>query len=272
MLKKLIFLTLLTLSTPSVAERWFDVEVIVFKRDLNSDSVNEKWPDAQPEINISNAISLSSDLSLKKYGMSLIAKKNLKLKDEYKRLDRHRSFTPLIHVGWRQNDGSRNEMPKIRFKAGTNYQADFYTDGSPKNIEYFTETSLTNEAQSPKINAPIYEFDGYIRLYVQHYLFFETNLVLRESIEQKVLKQLPVNAEKNTEEKGDYSMSEELSSISQFNPSPEADNTETRPRTFAIERYLRPYSLKQKRRMKSGEMHYIDHPKIGVLIQVTRVN
>lgn len=37
------------------------------------------------------------------------------------------------------------------------------------------------------------------------------------------------------------------------------------------ETFLKSYRLDQKRRMRSGETHYLDHPLMGVIIQVRRV-
>ncbi|GAM76452.1 hypothetical protein JCM19241_3989 [Vibrio ishigakensis] len=35
--------------------------------------------------------------------------------------------------------------------------------------------------------------------------------------------------------------------------------------------YLKSYRMEQKRRMRSGETHYLDHPLMGMIIQVRRV-
>lgn len=275
-LKKLIFLALISLSFPSVAERWFEVEVIVFKRNLLPNSIEEKWPDTQPEIDMENAISLLSPTSRKKYGLSLLPKNKRQLTDEYNRLRKHAGYTPLLHLAWRQNDGNRRQMPKIRFRAGKNYQADFYSDGTPLNaqitLDDFTETSLTDPTKTPKINKPIYELDGFIRLYVQHYLFIETDLVLRQPGERNVLQEIktiqidsPYFKEESTFILRDPPSFEE----NIIQPDKDFENPE---QTYAIERYLRPYPFKHKRRMKSGETHYLDHPMLGLIIQVRRIN
>jgi hypothetical protein len=36
--------------------------------------------------------------------------------------------------------------------------------------------------------------------------------------------------------------------------------------------FLKSYRLDQKRRMRSTETHYLDHPLLGMIIQVRRVN
>jgi hypothetical protein len=35
---------------------------------------------------------------------------------------------------------------------------------------------------------------------------------------------------------------------------------------------LQPYAFTHKRRMRSGETHYLDNPMMGLIIQVRKVN
>ncbi|QSA20002.1 hypothetical protein JV197_08680, partial [Vibrio furnissii] len=42
--------------------------------------------------------------------------------------------------------------------------------------------------------------------------------------------------------------------------------------TVDVESFLKSYRMDQKRRMRSGETHYLDHPLMGMIIQVRRVN
>lgn len=275
-MKKLIFLVLIAFSWPSVAERWFEVEVIVFKRNINSNSMSEQWPDTQPDIDIDNAISLLSPASRKKYAMSLLPKNQRKLTETFNRLRKHADYTPLLHLAWRQNDSSRDRMPKIHFRAGENYQAKYYTDGTVISAESypadFTEMSLTGQAKTTKINGPIYELDGFIRLYVQHYLFIETDLVLREVNKRRVLQDINViQTEAPFFNKETTIIGDNPSSFAK-NETPIFSGLQKPQRTYAIERYLTPYHFKQKRRMRSGEIHYLDHPKLGLIVQVRRIN
>lgn len=54
-MKKLIPLLLLLVSMPSLAQRQFDIEVILFKRAVDAEKVSESWPNSLPEINVSRA-------------------------------------------------------------------------------------------------------------------------------------------------------------------------------------------------------------------------
>ncbi|WP_028024071.1 peptidoglycan binding protein CsiV [Enterovibrio calviensis] len=269
-MKKLIFLLLCTISWPSLAERWFDVEVIVFKRNQNPDSVQENWPDTQPNINLSNAVSVFDSATLSAKGLQVLPKSNWQLNAEYNRLANHAGFKPLLHTAWRQNDGSKNAMPKLRFTAGKNFGDAYYTDGTPKNIALNADNAYdSNEKQS----GSMYELDGFIRVYVQHYLFIETDLVLREPGERKVLQDVSeVPAPLSNQPITDIETVSADGSVA--NLPAEADTfagLQKLERTYAVEKYLKPYAFEQKRRMRSGEIHYLDHPLMGLIIQVTRV-
>lgn len=242
-----------------MAQRWFDVEIIVFKRNIDPKTVTEQWSQSQPEIKITDSISLLSPSSRKKYGLSLLPKSKFKLNKEYAKLLNHAAFTPLLHLAWRQDDGNRRQMPKIRFRAGQNFQQSFHADGSSKTTENFTKTSLTNNEQTNKINEDVYELDGYIRLYVQHYLFIETDLVLKVPGERQVLDNIVATPMSYLNGSRAINLElEDAQSIANFE------------NHYRSEPFLAPYPLKQKRRMKSGEIHYLDHPALGIIIQVRR--
>ncbi len=41
--------------------------------------------------------------------------------------------------------------------------------------------------------------------------------------------------------------------------------------TRKVESFLKSYRIDQKRRMRSSETHYLDHPLMGMIIQVRKV-
>ncbi len=272
-LKKLIFLLLCTISWQTMAERLYDVEVIVFKRNQSPDAVKENWPEAPASINFSNALSPYDAASMAARGLTLLPKSEWKLNAEYNRLSRHAGFKPLVHVAWRQNDGSRGAMPKMRMAAGNNYGNDYYKDGTPKGVQ------TVGHDGAEKKSGSMYELDGFIRVYVQHYLFIETDLVLREPGERKVLQDVSAApaplADQSDTVLQDIDQDGEATNVTAV--STPSDNVsfaglQKLERSYAIEKFLQPYAFEQKRRMRSGEIHYLDHPLMGLIIQVTKAN
>ncbi len=243
---------------PSMAERLYNVEIIVFKRNITPDNANEHGAEKQPDIDFSNAILANNASALAKKGLKKLSLHQLTLTNEYNRLKNHAGYTPLLHLGWRQDDRSRAQLPKLIFQAGENFNQEFDSDGNQ-----LAENELTQEAI-------LFELDGYIRLYVQHYLFIETDLVLRVPSERKILaavEEMPFelnhSAFESVEVNGDNGAPDENADL--YN----TGATSLEPR-YQVEKYLLPYSFKHKRRIRSGEIHYLDHPLMGLIIKVTK--
>ncbi|ATF08593.1 peptidoglycan binding protein CsiV [Candidatus Enterovibrio altilux] len=279
-MKKLIVLLLYTISWSSLAERIYDVEVIVFKRNQNSDTIKENWQEELNNNDFFNAISVLDSVTLSSRDIKLLPKSDCKLNEEYNLLSRHVDFKPLLHVAWRQNDGSKSIMPKLRFTAGIKYDNDFYTNETSEDVQGYSHAlSLNGDSNITKQNGSMYELDGFIRVYVEHYLFIETDLILREPGERKVLDDIsatpasilkqPNTPAKNITQDG-TTMIKNTENVNSSDV--KFTKTQQLKRTYTIEKYLQSYTFKQKRRMKSGEIHYLDHPFMGLIIQVTRAN
>nr|WP_269808628.1 CsiV family protein [Enterovibrio nigricans] len=101
----------------------------------------------------------------------------------------------------------------------------------------------------------------------------ETDLVLREPGERKVLKDVnavPVPLDNQADTETDSLMSDNTQ-VTATDEGTTVTGLQKLEREYEIEKYLEPYAFKQKRRMRSGEVHYLDHPLMGLIIQVTRV-
>ncbi|MGL5291087.1 MAG: peptidoglycan binding protein CsiV [Vibrionaceae bacterium] len=219
-MKSLLVIFFCILSFPSHAARWFDVELIVFKHKSAPSSGQEQWPTQVKPINMSNVVSLYNDDGLARYSIKKLSKSQLMLTEHYQKLASSSRYQPLLHVGWRQNDNGRNSMPKIRVTAGERL-----------------------DAGNSDINP--YELDGYIRLYVQHYLFLETDLALFKKASH------PITPPVAQSDHGDAYAHSTLA-------------------TNSHDSFLQAYPFQEKRRMRSGEIHYLDHPYIGLIINVRR--
>lgn len=125
----------------------------------------------------------------------------------------------------------------------------------------------------------MYELDGFIRVYVQHYLFIETDLVLREPGERKVLQDVsaapaPLTGQSDTvlQDIAQDGEATNVAAVSTPNDDVTFAGLQKLERSYAIEKFLQPYAFEQKHRMRSGEIHYLDHPLMGLIIQVTKAN
>lgn len=252
----LIPLLLLCVSMPSWAQRQFDIEVIIFKRAVDAESTTESWPDQLPRIEMTNVGSLDSDAYRSSKGVSLLPSSSFQLNPQAEALSNHAGFKVLKHVAWRQGDQGQNSAPIFRIVAGRDFSDSYYPDGTPNDG---SNTTFASDGYSESdVNGPLFELDGKLQIYVQHYLFAETMMDLREpGVRQVRIESTP--AEQLSDEMGMVEGNVQVGNLAVVSP------------TVTEEKFLKTYRLDQKRRMRSGETHYFDNPLMGMILQVRRV-
>ncbi|QIR14742.1 peptidoglycan binding protein CsiV [Shewanella aestuarii] len=298
-------LGILSTTIPVQASTWFEVEMFIFERQNNS---TEQWPDT-PAAKVDNraidfitplistditgvAASLngctSNDWSLaqqsdcgdnltsskvrshpsqvpfsiaatqpnKAYlgdGPTLLAQSQSQFADIIKTVSRESNIKPLIHLTWQQNmQGRRNAKP-VRIFAGKDFSNEYDYHGQRVTTQKNNQPSIdltVNEFASlgnlfeTEQTKPVWELDGTINIYLSHYLYIENNFALRKET-QKML-------ETNKTEFNQY----------------DALNTQVEK---SMQPYLQAIPLKQNRRVRSGELHYFDHPKMGIVMQIRKM-
>ncbi|USD66201.1 peptidoglycan binding protein CsiV [Vibrio sp. SCSIO 43136] len=253
-MKKLIPILLFLVSFQSFAQRQFDIEVIIFKRSVNPEQTNESWPNTLPEIDMSKAIALRNGVAMERKGAKMLPTSSYELNSEYQALKRHAAFKPMMHVAWRQGDQGRFAAPVFHIQAGKDYSERFDAAGNMRGAEQSVE-GLSDEIQEQTIHSPIYELDGKLQVYVQHYLFAELSLDLKAPSVREVSFAEP--SLEISEEQTDADV--QVGNLTEVTP------------TLEVEEFLKSYRMEQKRRMRSTETHYLDHPLMGMIIQVRRV-
>lgn len=253
----LIPLLLLCVSMPSWAQRQFDIEVIIFKRAVNAESMNESWPDQLPQIEMSSVGSLDSDAYRSSKGVTLLPRSAFRLNPQEAALNNHAGFKVLKHVAWRQGEQGQGSAPTFRIVGGRDFSGSYYADGNPNDGSVTTFAS--DGYSESNVDGPLYELDGKIQVYVQHYLFAETTMDFREpGVRQVRFEAKPT--EQLADEMGDVDGNVQVGNLADVSP------------TVTEEKFLKTYRLEQKRRMRSGETHYLDNPLMGMIIQVRRVD
>ena len=268
-MKNIIYLLLFAISWPSLAARQFDIEVILFKRNIAPEQVSESWPDSQKPINLKGAIDFGDTASLQARGIRKMPSSQFQLNSQYSKLKQHAGFTPLAHFGWRQGDLSRAAAPRIHFTAGDDFSAQFLPDGSLKSAQPveqidepfndgFTEESLTDNDNIEQEAQSLRELDGTLRVYVQHFLFTEANFALREPSRREVI----VGAEPLDSMEGTLETDGNV----------QIGHLQEVKKQVKVEEFLKAYQFQQQRKMRSGETHYLDHPLMGMVIQIRRID
>lgn len=265
-MKKFIPLLLSLLLIPSLAMaqgREFDIEVLIFKRAVDAEKTQESWPESLPEINMEGVEPFNNHDYRQKKGAQMLSYDNYKLLKERDELKKHAGFEVLLHTAWRQGDQGRASAPKFHIQAGKDYSKEFNPDGS-KIGSVTSDSSPGDDIQESTIPKALYELDGKLQIYVQHYLFAETTLDLREpSVKSVTFKELKPEELKDSKNFAVLADTE--------NDNVQAGNMEEVSPKKEVVTYLKSYRMEQKRRMRSGETHYLDHPLMGMIIQVRRV-
>jgi len=140
----------------------------------------------------------------------------------------------IEHVAWRQPGWSEDAARPVRIHGGDTYQR--------ANAPALLPDATPNDAQSNiaypyaerQMSISFEELDGTVKVALGRYLHVYTDLVYREQVSASHVAQ-----------------------------------PGTRPRQPASARYQ--YRVQNQRRMRSRELHYLDHPLVGVLVRITPV-
>lgn len=244
-MKRLAPLLMLLVALPSWAQRQFDVEVIIFKRNVNAERLDESWPESLTPISYRNTGTLSSAGYLSANGVSLLPHSMYQLNRQEQHLRNHAGFQVLLHTAWRQGDNGPSSAPSFHLLAGKDFSTLYGPDGRE-----LTSSSIAS-------SQPLMEFEGKLQIYVQHYLFANAEFDLKEPSTRKVELEETIAA---------YNAANDNTATTQLG------NLRAIQSTSETERFLKSYRLDQKRKMKSEEIHYFDHPLMGMVVQVRKVD
>lgn len=232
-------------------ERWYQVELIVFARQI--DNSQEYWP---TNIQLSYPINW---VALKKPGessadgsppvdssrqpFSILPDSDKKLLNHANALKRNSRYRVLFHNSWRQFIGKQTKAPAILISGGGTY------DG-------------------------YHELEGSITLSVAQYLKLETNLWLSQFEinrgqapgEWPQIPKMPNTVGEETSEMEDPNLLPSEQWPNQSGLEDQESALSDINRTHLTQRIA---LMKQERRMRSREIHYIDHPLFGLIIQIT---
>ncbi|QTH64154.1 hypothetical protein J1N51_01305 [Psychrosphaera ytuae] len=147
-------------------------------------------------------------------------------------------------------------------------------------IDPKTQTlKMPNEQYFPN---DVWQLDGTIKVILDHYLFLDADFNFREvakkplDIEQLIGNQTENQATSATNVLTSNGQSVLISAaqkdnqVSEFNEFKDDQNDSSNPASLLEVEYLQNFPFKQLRRTYSGDLHYLDHPKFGVLFQIRK--
>ncbi|MDA7746027.1 peptidoglycan binding protein CsiV [Psychromonas sp.] len=296
-----------TQAAPS--DRWFEVELLVFKRNVDVQTIGEQLDQndiylkqrerlevfkAEPAIDClpdstclheQNPVQITySQIVRGGHRLELLDTSYLQLKEQATSLTRHSAFNPLMHAVWRMPVQNKQNALPIHLFAGENYALDLYKEEilelqkqqsyksfitseseiennsqTITNIQSKEELELLAEVENKNIIQDLYEIDGNLLIYVEHYLHVESQLIVRTETE-KTIRSNKVTVMET--EVTDSENSQAVEVVAQESIIPVKAETKT---------VVTETLFDQNRRLRSEEIHYLDHPLFGIIIQIRKI-
>jgi len=218
----------------------YEIEVIIFKFNDSRSAGNEIWPDLVETVSVENSIELHNNYSFtlmpgvdtKGYYYAKIPADMYRLTDELGKLTASKEYEILYHSAWIQPGLDKENAESIRIKS----------NGISENIAIINPIAATpvnnlllnNNPQSSSQNSVTTEdsiLEGLIKVELGRYLHIHFDLKYQRDL-------APGQGILNTNSLNTY-------------------------------KQIKYYPVQTHRRMRSKEVHYIDHPLIGILVLAT---
>ncbi len=226
-------------------DRWYDVEVILFTVKDDAAVEDERWPDDPGTPDLEQAITLAPEAPAALTGASPVVPYRL-LPEDQRRLDGVENrlahsgrFVPFLHLAWRQPAFPRaTPGAEVRLQweeaSASGESGEAGAEGA-ENLAAPPGSGLFGGEPfhaSPLPPQPA-RLDGTLRVSVNRYLHLSVDLLYDEGGEQEA------------GGKGIFSI---------------FSTAEREPHRFR---------MTQSRRLHSGELHYFDHPRFGMIALLT---
>lgn len=241
----------------------YDVEIVIFKNLQVPQAREFVLPETAPArdelmLDLASPESVSAAAEL---DYEVLSSSEYRLIDEVARLVESPRYELLMHVAWRQPGLELGEALPVWIRGGKIFGQEYQSidsrpgllgrppsgdaSGGDETVYSFDQQSLDSlqqqldEPQGPAAHAGLYEFEGKITVVLTRYLHTYVDLVLRRP--RLVADELPSNPVQE-------------------------QYLETRA---ADTRILNNHRLRERRRMRSKNLHYIDNPEFGLLVLIT---
>jgi len=283
--KNLLFLLLFSGLQPAMAEpeepRWYKVEVVAFSYITKTGMAQERWPTQAEALDLTDAVELarSGRKSSRVIGKAPVAfqrlpDNELELKADANAISRSKGRHLLLHTAWLQPMFDRQRATAVHLKGNERFTplpipgSTFEQDDFQRGDRIYSDQLVAEDTLEGTEAVAI----------VQESVIPETpQIYLRASRGSAKLPpravsgaQVPAPVDTNildssfTVSIGRYlHVWLEMIYREPIAISPEIDGD--------YQEFILPsYRIKMHRRMRSNELHYIDHPMVGMLVKITR--
>lgn len=239
-------------AAPNADSRWYEIELVVFENKGFKRNPTEQWIADPGTPSRDKAIFLVDQKTYQNMGGNpdnlyvALDTNTLKLKDSQQKLFQSKHYEPLIHIAWRQPVVARNASRPVYLRSAASLPG----------------TLGKNPVQN---NEPIPKVEGSIRASLSRFLHVEFDLVFADPNPSYDPNAVPTLNTGETTTMGNVSTPAGFQPL----PPPTAVNLKASPKGMDMRTLpMIKYRLVTLRRMKSKELHYIDHPRFGALIVI----
>jgi len=251
-------------------------------------------PQAAAPINSVPITLVSDELATERDAPHLLPLDKLQMVELRKKMRWQKSLTPILHTGWRQPVYARHLAQRYHLFGGSNYATRFNADGSeyipvsepmlaPPNLDIDEPMLIPPQPSLPSVSledivaelsaevttprSPLWQLDGSLKIYLNRFLFIESDFDLRKPGTVSVVPEHP------TLDGADFdplaiTPAGSISLVKQVEP---VELPAQMDQASLIEvPWLNSSQLTQHRRVRSKEIHYFDHPNFGMVIQIRR--
>ena len=258
MLRQLgLFFFISCLSCSAYAEtdiRYYDVEIILFEHLDAKNRQSEDWkarrlPPESEQAELSHELGLPYVLEAEspydKDAMFVVLKdEDKRLSEEAKLIEESQTRRILSHIAWRQPGLAKDQAVWVQFKQMVKTESEDTTE-KDKLIPTSTSTNTVDFLTGEKKFNPYIE--GKIKVMLARYLHVDTDIVyFAEPVPQ-------VELTTDLGAQGDNTGLNEDGSVTQVQLS--------EPEVFLLKQL--------RRRIRSTELHYLDHPVMGMMLMIT---
>ncbi|WP_354625601.1 peptidoglycan binding protein CsiV [Psychromonas sp. MME2] len=271
----------------SAEERWFEIELLLFQRNVKLQDVSEHLTNDNINIDLSNSIPLiKTETALDCYetttclhvshpvlidstlfdsennNFQRLTNGQLQLSVEREKLNRHAAYTPVLHLAWRMPVKNRYAAKPIHIFAGENFAQ---SSADKSNASQELQDSLSNEiaiAVNQEATPPAVDkwaIDGNFTVYLDHFLYIDSQLIIRQQVQQAT----PTAATQQNQSVEVVSSENDVQIIKQ--------SEAIMPMAMQEVTKLTDVLFDQSRRLRSGEIHYFDHPLMGMIVQIRKI-
>lgn len=238
----------------------FDVEIVIFRNVKVPKSREFVLPVSSPgrDERMLDLSSKSSVASARTLGYEILPADGLRLLDEVAKLVESPRYDLLLHVGWRQPGLAFEQAMPVWIRGGRIYGKEYTSidnrieptgslpyvteQGEEKQYQFDAQTTEALQQQLQQQagarSGGLYELEGKITIALSRYLHAHVDLVMRRP-------RLTIDDEPNAAEE-------------EYLAARAADT-----------RILNNHSLRERRRMRSRNLHYLDNPEFAMLILIT---